>query len=42
MVEALNDRVRLIRVSGRLDRGAAASLLRLVDAQLDLLAAGGA
>ncbi|MBW0102298.1 STAS domain-containing protein [Pseudonocardia sp. KRD291] len=39
-VETPDERVRLIRLAGTLDRTAAASLLRLVDAQLDLVAAG--
>lgn len=38
-VEAPADRVRLIRVVGALDRAAAAGLLRLLDAQLELIAA---
>lgn len=38
-VEAPDEAVRLIRIAGDLDRAAAARLLRLVDAQLDLVAA---
>ena len=38
-VEAPDEAVRLIRIAGDLDRSAAARLLRLVDAQLDLVAA---
>lgn len=38
-VEAPQERVRLIRVVGALDRAAVASLLRLVDAQLALISA---
>lgn len=39
-VESVDVRVRLIRVAGNLDRSTAASLLRMVDAQLQLRATG--
>ena len=39
VVEAPNEQARLIRVAGGLDRATAAALLRMIDAQLELIAA---